>query len=282
MSLRRQRPLGRRMVPRGLAAQPAPDPRHQELACPVDVVPPDVEGAAHRQRRPLLLGVGRHVEAEHLSRAERHARVPLGRQVQPVGVPGPAVLDAAQGPQVEHRAAVPVGDGPDMPVVRGDLATQVLEHGHATGVEPGRHHDRAGHGRELGDGALEALGHLVRVGAGPEDVVAARAERDEVRGQCRRPWGAGLATIWSRSFPRTARLVYWKSPSGLRSASRTANRSAQPTNAPSGPGSPTPSVKLSPTATYDPITALLSLFESSATAAHDSPSNVTYATVGRG
>jgi hypothetical protein len=41
-------------------------------------------------------------------------------------------------------------------------------------------------------------------------------------------------------------------------------------------------VKLSPTATYDPITALLSLFESSATAAHDSPFNVTYATVGRG
>src|SRR5690606_41309431 len=68
---------------------------------------------------------------------------------------------------------------------------------------------------------------------------------------------------------------------GLRSAMSTPSRSAQPTNAPSGPGSPTPSVKLSPTATYDPITAALSLFESSATAPHDSPSNVTYATVGR-
>ncbi|GAT81820.1 hypothetical protein STXM2123_2521 [Streptomyces sp. F-3] len=41
-------------------------------------------------------------------------------------------------------------------------------------------------------------------------------------------------------------------------------------------------MKLSPTATYDPITGLLSLFESSAISAHDSPSNVTYATVGRG
>jgi hypothetical protein len=170
------------MVARRLPAQPAPDPRHQEITRPGDVVPPHVENAARGQRRPRLLGVGRHVEAEHLARAERHARVPLGRQVQPVGVPGPAVLHTAQGPQVEHRAAVPVGDGPDVSVVGGDLAAQVLEHGHATGVESGRHHDRAGHRGELDQGPLEALGHLVGVGAGPDDVVAPGAERDEVRG----------------------------------------------------------------------------------------------------
>ncbi len=203
----------------------------------------------------------------------------LGREVQPVGVPRPAVLHAPQRPQVEHRAAVPVGDGPHMPVVRRDLAAQMLEQRDAPGVEPGGHHDRPGRRREPGDRLLEALGDLVRVGARAQDVVAARAEGDQV-GASSTARGTWSDTIWSSSLPRTARLTYRKSPSGLRSASRTARRSAQPTNAPSGPGSPTPSVKLSPTATYDPITVALSLFESSATAGHDSPSDVTYATVG--
>lgn len=109
--------------------------------------------------------------------------MPLGRQVEPVVVPGPAVLNGLQGPQVEHRTAVPVGNGPHMTVVRGDLAAQMPQHGHATGVETGRDHDRADLGGEPGDRPLEALGDLVGVGAGPDDVVAARAERDQVRGQ---------------------------------------------------------------------------------------------------
>lgn len=168
------------MVARGLAAQPAADPRHQVLACPVHVVAADLQRAARRHRGPGLFRVGRHVDADDLAGAQGHARVPLGREVQAVVVPGAAVLDALQRPQVEHRAAVAVGDGPHMPVVGGDLAAQMLEQGHAPGVEAGGHHDGARGGGEPGDGLLEAFGHVVRVAAGTDEVVAARAERDQV------------------------------------------------------------------------------------------------------
>ncbi len=133
--------------------------------------------------RPGLVRIGGHVEAEDLAGPQRDPGVALRRQVQSVAVPGAPVLDRLEGPQVEDRTAVAVRDGPYMPVVRGDLAPQVLQHRDAAGVEAGRHHDGADGGGEVGDRALEALRDLVGVGAGPDDVVAARAEGDQVRGE---------------------------------------------------------------------------------------------------
>ena len=115
-------------------------------------------------------------------RAGRRGCVPPPK-MEPVVVPRPPVLHGPQGPQVQHRAVVAVGDGPDMGGVHGDLAPQMLEHGDATGVEAGGDHDRADRLRQVGDRTLEALCHIVRVGAGTDDVVAARAEADQIRCQ---------------------------------------------------------------------------------------------------
>lgn len=103
--------------------------------------------------------------------------------MQPVVVPGTAVLDGLEGPQVEHRAAVAVGDRAHMPVVRRDLAAQVLEDRDVPGVEAGGHHDRADGGGQSGHGLLEALRDVVGVGSGTDDVVAAGGEGHQVRGQ---------------------------------------------------------------------------------------------------
>lgn len=100
--------------------------------------------------------------------------------MQPVAVPGPPVLDGLEGPEVEHRAVVAVRDGPHVPVVRRDLAPQVAEQRDAPGVEARGHHDGADGRLQVGKGPLEAFGHLVGVRAGPDDVVAARAEAHQV------------------------------------------------------------------------------------------------------
>ncbi|GAA3292487.1 hypothetical protein GCM10020295_11940 [Streptomyces cinereospinus] len=75
-----------------------------------------------------------------------------------------------------------------MPVVGGDLAAQVPQHGDAPGVEAGRHqHGSRGCGQR-GDRPFEALRHVVRVGAEAQDVVAAGAEGDQVRREFGGPW----------------------------------------------------------------------------------------------
>lgn len=67
--------------------------------------------------------------------------------------------------------------------VRGDLAAQMTQHGNAAGVEAGGDHDSADGPGQFGDRALEALGHVVGVGAGPDDVIAARAEAHQIGGE---------------------------------------------------------------------------------------------------
>ncbi|MGY3678467.1 hypothetical protein ACVWXU_002090 [Streptomyces sp. TE33382] len=130
-----------------------------------------------------LIRIGGHVHTEHLCRAQRDAGVALGGQVQPVVVPGAPVLHRAERPQVQDGAVVAVGDGPQMDVVRRDLAAHVPQHRHTAGVEPGGDHDGADRVAQIGDRALEALGQIVGVGARPDDVVAARTEADQLGGQ---------------------------------------------------------------------------------------------------
>ncbi len=153
------------------------------LPRPVDVVAARLGRGAPGLRRPRLVRVGRDVEAQHLRGTQRHPRVPVGRQVQPVLAPGPPVLHGLQRPQVQDRAVVPVRDRPDVRGVRRDLAAQMPQHRHAPGIEPGAQQHRPDLLPQVGDGRLVPLGHRVRVRARPQDVVAAGTERHQVGGQ---------------------------------------------------------------------------------------------------
>ena len=108
--------------------------------------------------------------------------------MQPVRVPGAPVLHGPERPEVEDGAVVAIGDGPYMSGVRGYLAAQMAQDGHAPGVEAGGDHDGGDSAHEVGDGAFETFGDIVGVGARPDDVVAAGTERHQVRGEFLRTW----------------------------------------------------------------------------------------------
>ncbi len=191
-------------------------------------------GAPGRQRAATAAR-GEHLRPKGTCPARSATRAALGRRVQPV-------LSRALRSCTDfsdHGRSTGQRTGrrwPDVPVARSRSCRAGAERRDAPGVEAGRHHHRADGLGQPGHGALEALGDLVRVGARADDVVPPARRRPGSRASST-AFGSWSATIWSSSFRARQRLVYWKSPSGRRSASSTANRSAQPTNAPSGAGS---------------------------------------------
>ncbi len=160
-------------------AQAPQHPRHEVRARPVDVARARLAPGARRQRLGLQRFEGV-LDGERLQHHARHGVVAERREVQPVDVPHARVLDLGERPLVGHDAVVPGGDRADVLVVDRDLAAQPPEDGGELDVGAREEHHGRALGGEPGDHAVQALREAVGVGAGPEEVVAARGERHEV------------------------------------------------------------------------------------------------------
>jgi D-alanyl-D-alanine carboxypeptidase (penicillin-binding protein 5/6) len=176
---RRVRPLGRAPVAGGLVAEAPQHPRDEVGPSPADVARAGL-GPGARGERLGLQGLQVVLDRERLQHHARDRVVAERREVQPVDVPHARVLDLGQRPLVGHDAVVPGGDGADVLVVDGDLAAEPAEDGGELDVGAREEHHRGALGGQARDHAVEALGEPVGVGAGTEDVVAARGEGHEV------------------------------------------------------------------------------------------------------
>ena len=133
------------MVAGGGTAQPPADPGRGVFPGPVSVRPAGREprglpgrlaaGTLHRRQRRAPVGAGR--QAHHLAGPQRHPAVAVGRQVQPVRTPFPAVGQHVHRPQVHQLALAAGGDRAQVHVVHGGLAADQPDQRERAGVEPG-------------------------------------------------------------------------------------------------------------------------------------------------
>ena len=156
-------------------AQAAQHPGHEVLARPHEVLGARLAPGAHRER----VGLHRLQVVGHVQGAQHHAGdlvVAEGVVVQAVGVEEARILHLLERPLVGDDAVVPVGDRADVLVVDRDLAAEcrgtpgvksVSIPVKTTSVAPSR--------RRRATASSNCCGDLVRVGAGADDVVAARA-----------------------------------------------------------------------------------------------------------
>ncbi len=101
--------------------------------------------------------------------------------VQPVVVEEPGVLHDLQRPLVGDDAVVSLRDRPHVFVVDRDLAAERAEHRREGGVDAREEHDGRTGGGQSCDGILQLRRDVIGIGAGTDDVVAARGDRDQVR-----------------------------------------------------------------------------------------------------
>ena len=165
---------------------PAAHPGRRIPARPLRVHVACGEPGGHRRPRRATLNRQRHApgvtggHADRLARPQRHPAVALGGQVQPVLAPDPGVAQHRHGPQVHQRAVMPVGDRPQVHVVDRDLAPNPADDRERARVEPGQHQHLAAGLAQAGHRAVEHLGQQVRVRAGPQQVIAARRDADQL------------------------------------------------------------------------------------------------------
>ena len=104
--------------------------------------------------------------------------------MQAVRSPGAGVGERGHAPQVDDRAATAFGARPHQLVVAGDAAAQAADQRvHPAQVEAGEDEHLRARGGDAGERGVEAASEVVGVAGDPDDVVAARAERHEVRAQ---------------------------------------------------------------------------------------------------
>ncbi len=139
--------------------------------------------ACRHGTRGERLGLERLKVVLDVERVEHHPRDRVmadGGEVEAVRRPHPRVLQLPQRPHVGHDRIVPLGDGAQVLVVDRDLAPHPAEHRRHADVGAVEHH----HGRAVAaqplDHRFEAVRDVVRVGAGADDVVAARGDADQV------------------------------------------------------------------------------------------------------
>src|SRR5699024_4251097 len=108
-------------VARGLPAQPPPDPRRQVLLGPAGLLAHDLTDRTRRAGRDAeALDRQRLAALERGQRLLGHEVVAFGGEVDAVVGPQLPGIERTQPPQVDHVAAVPLGDRPQMSVVDAD------------------------------------------------------------------------------------------------------------------------------------------------------------------
>ena len=125
----------------------------------------------------------RHEVVGHIQRTQDHPRdlvVTQRVQVESVVIEEPGILNLFERPLVGDDAVVAVCDGAQVFVIDRDLPAKRAEDGSEARVDAREDHDCRAGAAQTHDRILEQLRDLVRVGTGPDDVVAPRAERDQV------------------------------------------------------------------------------------------------------
>ena len=120
-------------------------------------------------------------DADFLGRAQRHPAVSFRGQVQPILAPHARVAEHPHRPQVDQEAVMLAGDGPQVRVEDGGPAADHPDEREQARIESGEDQHPAPGRAQLLDGGVEGLGQQVRVDPGPQQVVAAGGDRDQVR-----------------------------------------------------------------------------------------------------
>src|SRR5665647_2980034 len=103
--------------------------------------------------------------------------------MDPVGCPHPPVAQGGHAPQVDDVRVVATGDRPDVCGIGRGPSPTCLDQRRVTGVRGGGEQDVGSAGTQPGNRVLEPGGQGVDVGPGPQDVVAAADDADQVRRQ---------------------------------------------------------------------------------------------------
>ncbi len=136
---------------------------------------------------PAVRGDGRRIERGELVRNPERVEHPKRDRVvaervhvQPVVSPVARIFELGEPPLIGDNAVVPGSDRANVLVVDRGFSANALKHGREAHVDRREDDDRRAARGKPRDDALEFRGDLVGVRARAQDIVAARANRDEV------------------------------------------------------------------------------------------------------